>query len=158
MLIATAATLLAAITGCGGADPTGPQGAGTKLILVTMRDSRFDPDRFSVQVGDSVTFRFVNIGTLRHEAVIGDQAYQDEHERQMQAFATAPTAAPPGSRRLARRHPGMSDPNAVVVEPGQTGEITYSFAKPGTTLIGCHEVGHYAGGMVATIVITDPSS
>lgn len=51
-------------------------------------------------------------------------------------------------------HPGMSAANVVSVEPGATGEITFTFAKVGTLLMGCHETGHYAAGMVGTINIT----
>ncbi len=37
------------------------------------------------------------------------------------------------------------EPNAIGVEPGQTKELTFTFDEPGTTLAGCHVVGHYAG-------------
>lgn len=145
----------AASTGCGGSAGSPNLGQGTKLVLVTMTDHRFSPDAFTFSVGDSVTFRFVNAGTVRHEAVIGDAEYQAQHARAMAAYVTATTAGPGRSRRgpTARRHPGMTDPNAVLVEVGMTGEIGYSFARPGTIFIECHEPGHLEAGMQATIEI-----
>jgi uncharacterized cupredoxin-like copper-binding protein len=50
------------------------------------------------------------------------------------------------------RHDGLE---GVTVAPGETKEFTYTFAEPGETLAGCHVVGHYGGGMKATIVVTE---
>ena len=38
--------------------------------------------------------------------------------------------------------------------PGATGELVYTFTRPGTVLIGCHEPGHYALGMRAVITVS----
>jgi uncharacterized cupredoxin-like copper-binding protein len=45
------------------------------------------------------------------------------------------------------------EPNAMTINPGETNELTWHFTEPGTVLIGCHQVGHYAGGMKATITV-----
>lgn len=145
--------IVAGMAGCGDAEPAAELGRGTRLLLITMTDSAFSPDKFEVRVGESVTFRFVNTGLVRHEAVIGDLAYQDAHAQMMEDFSTAPVAGPPGQSRRAMRHPGMNDPNAVVVEPGQSAELTFSFARAGQIFIGCHETGHWDAGMQASITI-----
>jgi uncharacterized cupredoxin-like copper-binding protein len=42
------------------------------------------------------------------------------------------------------------------VEPGEEGEITYTFGSAGELMIGCHEPGHYEAGMnVAVNVAVD---
>ncbi len=41
--------------------------------------------------------------------------------------------------------------NVVMLQPGETKELTWNFTESGTFLIGCHQPGHYAGGMKATI-------
>jgi uncharacterized cupredoxin-like copper-binding protein len=46
------------------------------------------------------------------------------------------------------------EPNAVSLEAGESKEITWYFADEGTTLIGCHEPGHYDGGMKGTITVS----
>jgi len=43
----------------------------------------------------------------------------------------------------------------VSVEPGATAEFTYSFtADDRDLLVGCHQPGHYEGGMVAPLTVT----
>jgi uncharacterized cupredoxin-like copper-binding protein len=39
------------------------------------------------------------------------------------------------------------------VAPGETEEITWTFTDAGGTLYGCHEPGHYEGGMVGSIEV-----
>ena len=89
--------------------------------------------------GVPVTFVVTNTGTVLHEFVLGDEAEQEAHDKEM------------------AEEGGMSMPEdeemAIGVEPGQTKELTVTFPEPGTTLAGCHVVGHYAGGMRATITI-----
>jgi len=44
----------------------------------------------------------------------------------------------------------------VSVDAGQTETFEYTFGDAGSALLaGCHEPGHYGGGMVATITVTD---
>ncbi len=46
------------------------------------------------------------------------------------------------------------DPAGIAVKPGETKELTYTFAEAGEALAGCHVIGHYGGGMKAEITIT----
>jgi uncharacterized cupredoxin-like copper-binding protein len=46
------------------------------------------------------------------------------------------------------------EPEGIAVKPGETKELTYTFAKAGETLAGCHVTGHYGGGMKAAITVT----
>ena len=41
------------------------------------------------------------------------------------------------------------------MKPGETKELTYTFAEAGETLAGCHVAGRYGGGMKAPITITE---
>lgn len=40
-----------------------------------------------------------------------------------------------------------------VGKPGETKELTHTFAQAGETLAGCHVAGHYSGGMKAAITV-----
>ncbi len=46
------------------------------------------------------------------------------------------------------------DADAVTLEAGETDELTVTFDGPRVLLYGCHEPGHYDGGMVGTITVT----
>lgn len=39
----------------------------------------------------------------------------------------------------------------VSVESGENASLTWRFTESGEVLYGCHEPGHYEGGMVGTI-------
>lgn len=142
------------VVGCGSGDPSAESAdPDLRVIAFSMTEMRFDPSEVSVRVGETVVMRFRNDGTVRHEAVVGDEATQIASAQQMQQMmgSSSMTTMAHGRAAVVRRHPGMKLPNAVSVEPGATGEIVFTFAKAGRLLIGCHETGHYEAGMVATI-------
>lgn len=109
--------------------------ADRKVKVIASDDFRFDPASLRVSPGEVVTFVVRNKGDIDHEFVLGDEAYQDMHEEDM-----------------AEGGHGTSDTdNAVTVGPGETAELTWRFDEEGEVLYGCHEPGHYEGGMVGTI-------
>ncbi len=145
----------------------GPAGLKLRTIEITMNEMSYSPDRLTVRVGETVTFRIHNAGTVRHEAVFGDQAAQDAAMAMMQqmdasspALTTTPAASIPAQspgrsvgHPSAVAHPGMGLPNVLSLDAGDTGEITFQFALPSTFLIQCHEKGHLEMGMAATLEI-----
>jgi uncharacterized cupredoxin-like copper-binding protein len=48
----------------------------------------------------------------------------------------------------------MEDGDALLLEPGDTGELTHTFDEAGEILIGCHLPGHYEAGMKSTITVS----
>ncbi len=143
-LIAATAILVAACSTGGGtasvpAGSPAPSSAGNaNRIEVKLTDSlRIEPDAFTVPAGVPVTFVITNSGATDHEFYIGDEAAQAKHEKEMVASGM-----------------GHDEPEGIAVKPGQTRELTYTFAQPGQTLAGCHVAGHYGAGMKAAITIT----
>ncbi len=104
---------------------------------------RFEPEAVAVRSGETVTFRITNSGQLLHEFTMGDEATQAAHEAEMEAMGGA-------SGGMAMQ----DELNAVAVEPGEAKELTWTFPTAGEVLYGCHEPGHYAGGMVGTITVS----
>ena len=47
-----------------------------------------------------------------------------------------------------------TEPNAMTIDPGETGAMTWRFVEPGDVLYGCHQPGHYDAGMVGVIEVT----
>lgn len=108
----------------------------TRQIDVKMSDHAFSPDKIDVTVGETVTFVFTNVGAQIHDAFVGDKAAQEQHEKEM------------------REHTGGHDhahAGGVTVNPGEKGTLQYSFDKPGSLEIGCHQEGHYQAGMIAIL-------
>ncbi len=94
----------------------------------------FDPDSVEVESGETVTFEVTNEGKNSHEFVLGDDSYQEEHAAEMS-----------GGEEMS------GDLNQIEIEPGETKSLTWTFIGDGEVRYGCHEPGHYEGGMVATI-------
>jgi uncharacterized cupredoxin-like copper-binding protein len=137
-----AAVLLVACSS-GGATPGAPSAATSAApsaaatrIEVTLTDAlKIEPASMTIPAGVPVTFVVTNSGATAHEFYLGDAADQAEHEKEMAAMG------------------GMThdEPEGIAVKPGETKELTYTFAQAGPTLAGCHVAGHYGGGMKAEI-------
>ena len=142
-LMAAASLTIAA---CGtGEDATPP--TGSRVIEVAMTENEFTPSSFEVEAGQEITFEFTNDGTVDHEAILGSEAEQDDHEAEMGGDGSH------GGPMEGMDH-GGSDGEAITVEPGGTATMTKTFESAGTVILGCHEPGHYEAGMKATIVVT----
>lgn len=144
-IIPAVALILAACSSGGGAgsgspapaSAVAPSTAATR-IEVTLTDAlKIEPATMTVPVGVPVTFSVTNSGTVDHEFYLGDEDAQAEHEKEMSEMG------------------GMThdEPEGIAVKPGETKELTYTFAEPGETLAGCHVVGHYGAGMKAAITV-----
>jgi uncharacterized cupredoxin-like copper-binding protein len=92
-------------------------------IEVTLTDAlRIEPAMMSVPAGVPVTFVVTNTGAIDHEFYLGDEAAQAEHEQEMMAMGGM----------------GHDEPEGIAVDPGETKELTHTFAEPGEMLAGCH--------------------
>lgn len=128
------------LTACGsdGGSPTTDEGIRT--VDVTMDDNRFQPAQIGAAPGETVRFVFRNDGAVRHEAVFGSLDEQLDHHAEMAQRGHDAHGATSGGH-------DADGPHAVSVEPGSTAEITHTFDELGTTVVGCHEPGHWEAGM-----------
>lgn len=109
-----------------------------RVITIKMGPVRYDLKSVKVKAGEKIQFRFINESVVTHEAIIGDEKAQAKHEAEM------------------KKNPSMvhhDHPGAVSVPPKSTKTMEYTFGKAGRTMIGCHQPGHYAGGMKLPVVI-----
>lgn len=121
--------------GCGTDDS--PTTAATRTVNIEMRDIAYSPDSLAVEAGETVRFVFTNVGAISHDAFIGNDAAQEEHEQSMSDSSDG---------GMSGGH-DMATDDALTVAPGETGEITYTFDEGGEIVIGCHQPGHFAAGM-----------
>lgn len=119
------------------------ESAATRIIDVATLDTfRFTPDPMTVKVGETVTFRVTNDGVVPHDVVLDDQAGQDAHEMEMQEMTSA------GNMTM------MADEaNGFALAAGESKVLTWTFTEPGTVFLGCHQPGHFASGMVASVIV-----
>jgi uncharacterized cupredoxin-like copper-binding protein len=134
---------------CGSDSPAGHGAGAARTQNIDMTDNAYSPTTLKAAKGETVTFHFSNKGHAVHEAIIGDDATQDEHGMEMSSRSGAG-----GMSEM--EHAGGHDggPNALSLEPGKSGDLTYTFDKAGTIIIGCHEPGHYEGGMKITVTVS----
>jgi uncharacterized cupredoxin-like copper-binding protein len=139
-LIPVAALLVAACSSGGGATaaPSVSASPPATRVEVKLTDAlKMEPAAMTVPAGVPVTFVVTNSGATDHEFYLGDEAAQVEHEQEMGAMG------------------GMThdEPEGIGLKPGETKELTFTFAAAGKVLAGCHEVGHYSAGMKAEITV-----
>jgi uncharacterized cupredoxin-like copper-binding protein len=119
-------------------EPADAASADRVIEITASDDFNFDPASIEVSAGETVTFRVTNTGAIPHDFTLGDEATQHSHAEDMEEMA------------------GMAmpdEPNAVVVDPGETRELAWHFTEAGELLIGCHQTGHYEAGMKAQITV-----
>ncbi|MDU9390348.1 cupredoxin family protein [Pseudomonas sp. zfem002] len=123
----------------------------TRTIEVTLGDMYFEPRNIEVKAGETVRFVVINKGQVAHEFNLGDAAMHAEHQKQMLAMAQMDHSK--------MGHGGMdhgmthADPNMVMVQPGQRGELTWTFRTSAPIEFACNVPGHYQAGMVGKLNI-----
>jgi uncharacterized cupredoxin-like copper-binding protein len=131
--------LVLVLAACSGGNSAGSGTDEPRTIEVRTTDElRFEPVEITVSAGETVRFEITNDGGAVHEFLIGDEAAQEEFAEEMAEGG------------------GHHETDAgVTVEPGETETFEYTFEAAGELLAGCHEPGHYEGGMVASISVGD---
>jgi uncharacterized cupredoxin-like copper-binding protein len=98
---------------------------------------RFSPAQIEVKEGETIRFVIRNPDKLMHEMVIGTMKELKQHADLMKKF------------------PDMEHDEAhmVHVAPGKTGEIIWTFNRPGTFHFACLIGGHFEAGMLGKITV-----
>lgn len=131
-------------------------GAAPRTVNVTMSEYAYSPATITVSKGETVSFRFENNGVVLHEAFIGSEAEQEEHDAMMASGSDSTDHSMDGMSGMeGMDHSGhsMGDEAMVRVEAGEAGTLVHTFDKAGTFIIGCHQPGHWVAGMRATVVV-----
>ena len=140
-LTAAALVLVATtVAACGSSDKK-TASSGSRTIDVEMRDIAFSPSQVDVRAGETVRFVFRNSGKVAHDAYVGTEQEQADHEMEMSQ----------GGDMSHMQHGNASGGGGITVKPGATGEITHTFNSGEQVLIGCHQPGHYAAGMKVAV-------
>lgn len=121
----------------------GKAAQASRTIAVSMRETHdgamvFEPSRIEVGAGETVRLAITNDGETAHEFVMDGMDEIQEHKALMEKF------------------PEMEhdDPNAVRLQPGESGEIVWTFGKSGEFEFACLIPGHYESGMHGPLVVS----
>jgi uncharacterized cupredoxin-like copper-binding protein len=106
--------------------------ANPRVIPVDTAEFIFEPNVFSVQQGETITFDITNTGGADHEFKVGPM---------QAAFGDLDSA-----------------PEVAHIRPGATASLTYTFSEAGPYAIACHEPGHFEHGMFGfvDVIATTP--
>lgn len=139
-----------------------PAAKATRTVEVVLQDISFSPKAIDVKAGETVRFVLVNKGQLLHEFNIGDAAMHAAHQQEMLKMQASGMLTASGMGKMdhsAMGHGDMGgmkhdDPNSVLVEPGKTAELTWTFTQATGLEFACNIPGHYQAGMVGKLTVS----
>ncbi len=112
-----------------------------RTIEIVARDIAFSVTEISVSQGETIRFVIHNEGAIDHDFTIGDRATQDEHREEMMAMMGSMDSHEHGAT------------NAVMIPPGETRELIWTFSKDQQIEFGCNIPGHYESGMKGAFTV-----
>lgn len=145
----------------GGAGEPGKASQVTRTINVTMYDNYYEPEEITLKEGETVKFIVSNKGELVHEFNIGTPEAHMAHAPEMQMMvdhgvlhADRIDLEAAKAMQASMGHGMHDEPNSVLLEPGQTGEIIWKFPSHVVIEFACNVPGHYDAGMAGEINLT----
>jgi uncharacterized cupredoxin-like copper-binding protein len=130
----------------------------TRTIKIVMEDNFFDMETIEVRAGETILFQIENKGEFVHEFNIGTAAMHASHQQEMMMMVEH------GALDVDKIHMdrmkmdmgnGMTmehnDPNSVLLEPGKTAEIIWTFPANAELEFACNVPGHYESGMMGKV-------
>ena len=138
----------------------GDSAAVDRTVEVTMYDNYYEPEQIQVSEGETVRFVVTNAGHLVHEFNIGTAAMHAQHQEEMMMMVEHGVINGDHiDHEMMKMDMGggqtmeHDDPNSVLLEPGQSGEIIWTFASDADLEFACNVPGHYEAGMTGEIEI-----
>ena len=135
-------------------------GHPTRTINITMGDNYYEPERISLAHGETVRFVVTNTGDFLHEFNINTPASHVAHAPMMaMMFEMGALEYNRINHAVINASKGTGhdmshdEPNSVLVEPGQTRQITWTFDTMKDLEFACNIPGHYDAGMVGDFAI-----
>lgn len=133
----------------------------TRTIEVSMFDNYYEPEEISVKEGETVRFIIQNKGALVHEFNIATAEMHVAHQPEMMMMVEHGVLK--GDRidhdaakamQASMGHGMHEEANSVLLEPGKTGELVWTFPDHATLEFACNVPGHYDAGMQGPIKLT----
>lgn len=115
-----------------------------RTIHIIATDNDFSPEKIVVVAGETVRFKVTNKGEALHDFTVGSPAAQKEHRDMM-----AQMAAMEGHDMTSHGHGdhGSGESAAVIVKPGETQYVVWTFESGQEVTFSCNFPGHHEAGM-----------
>ena len=130
-----------------------------RTVEIEAGDIYFNPESLEVKPGKTVRFVIHHKGDLLHEFNIGTPEMHAKHQEEMMEMMEHGmlTATEMKHDMEGMEHGEMAmghdDPNSVLLEPGETKELIWTFPEGGELEFACNVPGHYPAGMQGAIEI-----
>jgi uncharacterized cupredoxin-like copper-binding protein len=130
----------------------------SRSITVEMYDNYYEPEAIDVKPGETLRFVVENKGSQVHEFNIGTPAMHEAHQKEMMMMVEHGVIQggklnhdmmemDMGSGQSMKH----DDPNSVLLEPGQSEEVVWTFSEQGNIEFACNVPGHYQSGMYGKV-------
>ncbi|ANG61046.1 copper-binding protein [Marinobacterium aestuarii] len=135
----------------------GDASQATRTVSIALYDNYYEVDTLEVKAGETVRFELKNEGALLHEFNIGTAAMHKNHQSEMLKMMEHGMLTPTGMVEM--DHSGMEgmegmegmkhdDPNSILLAPGESRVLTWTFSGDAELEFACNMPGHYQAGMV----------
>ncbi|WP_203299711.1 cupredoxin domain-containing protein [Marinobacter sediminum] len=143
--------------GWSGGEP-GKASAVSRTINIDMHDNYFEPESIDVKAGETVRFVVSNKGSLVHEFNVGTPDMHEARQVEMKMLVEHGVIQG-GALNHAMMEMDMGgghsmkqdDPNSVLLEPGDSREVVWTFTGAGDLEFACNVPGHYQAGMYGDV-------
>ncbi|WP_028465800.1 cupredoxin domain-containing protein [Nisaea denitrificans] len=126
----------------------------SRTIEITMYDNYYEPESLDIKEGETIRFVVRNAGEFVHEFNIATAAMHEAHRPEMMMMMEHGVLEPDRINLEAAKamqasmgHGMHNEANSVLLEPGKSGEIVWTFPKHADLEFACNVPGHYETGM-----------
>jgi uncharacterized cupredoxin-like copper-binding protein len=132
--------------------PGDPAKAG-RDVEIELGEMYFSAEAIEVRKGETIRFVLVNKGEAVHEFNIGTAEMHAEHGDEMMEMMES------GMLEVDRINHNMAgamthhDPNSALLEPGETGEVVWTFSGDAELEYSCNVPGHRESGMIGQFIV-----
>jgi len=129
-----------------------------RTIEIIMYDNYYEPEDLDVTPGETIRFVLKNAGEFVHEFNIGTAEMHVAHGPEMMMMmehgvleADRINWEAAEAMQKSMGHGMHKEANSVLLEPGESGELVWKFARTDNLEFACNVPGHYDSGMMGEI-------
>ncbi|EYD71437.1 cupredoxin domain-containing protein [Limimaricola hongkongensis] len=126
-----------------------------RVVEIAMDEMSYSPASVEVAAGETIRFVVSNEGRLVHEFNLGTPDSWATHEDEMQAMMREGMMSMRRVDHEKMQEMGMAhdDPNSLLLEPGESAEIVWTFPEDGQVGYACNVPGHLEAGMKGKVAL-----